>query len=437
VASALAGLEKSSPDRFRMIAWLSGRLPWLLIALTPVIFAILTWEPGSLQSSVKAALRFYGTPVTAIECAVVGCSLISGFAPMALINRAPLWSRIALVLLICIGFGTAFFVAADKLSALVRSCAWLVHLLFGLSILHLANRNPKGNSIRFWKWVVAGLCAYVFLAALYFPRITDLSLARWTYFGLAVINIRQVGFYAAVGSAAALGLAVVQTNWRAFALSFASASLLMGLSVWSGTRGSIFAVWAAAALGAIWFRELRSGRAWITLFGSTLVGTAISLAYPAPNGLYGATRLLVSAQQQTMENVSSGRLSMWAGSLRSIFQRPLFGYGEGQFHSVVPQATEFNHPHNAVLQVLLQWGLVGALCFFALGALLLWRCKDALVKRDAENLPALLVGASLLIMSLYEGSLFHPYPIMMIAASVGLIIASGDARQSIDLQRPR
>ena len=428
MASSVPGLQADLPAKPRAIPRLAQVLPWVLIAITPVLFAIATWEPGSLQSSTKAALRFYGTPVTAVECAVIGCALTTGFAPLALLERAPRWAQLALALLVFIAFGTAFLVAVDRLGALVRSSAWLVHLLFGLSVFHIAKRRPPGESTLFWNATVAGLCGYVFLAAVYVPQITDLSPLRWLYFGLAVINIRQIGFYAAVGCAAAVGLAVIQTNWRGYVLSFACASLFMGLSIWSGTRGSILAVWMMAAVGTIWFRELRSPRAWITLGGSTAAGVVLSLAYPAPNTLYGATRLMLSAQQQTIEDVSSGRLSLWAGTLRFIFQRPLFGYGEGQFHSVVPEATEFNHPHNVLLQVLLQWGFLGAVCFFSLGALLLWRCNKALKTRDTRDLPALLVAGSLLIMSLYEGSLFHPYPIMMIAVSMALIIASDEDR---------
>jgi hypothetical protein len=55
--------------------------------------------------------------------------------------------------------------------------------------------------------------------------------------------------------------------------------------------------------------------------------------------------------------------------------------------------------------------------------LVAWRAFMALKSSEPADAPALLVGMSLMTMSLYEGTLFHTYPSMMIAFALALIIA--------------
>ena len=83
--------------------------------------------------------------------------------------------------------------------------------------------------------------------AIFVLAIPDPARFDWLQFGLAVTNIRQTGFYAAVGAAAALGLAAVETRRAHHAGWVAAATACFALSFWSGTRGSVVAVVAAVA----------------------------------------------------------------------------------------------------------------------------------------------------------------------------------------------
>lgn len=401
-------------------------LPWLLIAATPIVFALATWDPVTPLDPVRTWIRVYSVPVLVIELLVIGHAAASGFEPLKMLLAQPRWAQAALSILFVVALYTALVVAIDRPLAMARTVMWLVHLLFGLSVAFEAAANRELVIRIFWPAVVAGLCSYVLLLILYVAIIPDATRFDWMHLWLAVGNIRQVGFYSAVGSAAALGVAAFQPRPIARAMSLAAAAVMFGLSFWSGTRGSIIAVWAACGVALVVFRSLPRIRTLGMLVITTLVGALLSLLHVVPNGHYGIARIAISLGHQGVENVSSGRLSMWAGTYESILHRPLFGYGESQFRSVVPEAQgAFNHPHNVVLQIAFQWGIVGTLCVIALTALLVRELFAASSADPKIHLPAFLVAMSLLTMALFEGTLYHAYPTAMIAAAIAVATGVG------------
>jgi O-antigen ligase len=133
---------------------------------------------------------------------------------------------------------------------------------------------------------------------------------------------------------------------------------------------------------------------------------------------------------------SSGRVKMWLGTIQSIFDHPIFGIGESQFRVLVPASGwAYNHPHNIVLQVALQWGLVGAACYFPIGAIILVHFQRTARRMGTAALPAYLTVMSLLVYSMYEGTLYHPYPIAMMLVGIAWVISS-EPRANLTAENP-
>jgi O-antigen ligase len=171
------------------------------------------------------------------------------------------------------------------------------------------------------------------------------------------------------------------------------------------------------------FRELRTGAAARALTFSVLLGLCLGSLHRVPNPLFGPLRLWMSSKGN---NPDSGRLEIWFSTLRMVRQSPWFGFGESQFHLLVAEAAgQFYHPHNWPLQILFQWGVIGAICYFALAAFVLHKFYGSIRIVGAAALPAFLVATSLLVYSLYEGTLYHPYPISMLIVAITWTLACG------------
>lgn len=397
-------------------------LSFLLVAFAPAIFALCTWNTGLPEGRgfLESQVRYFGLPILGAELFVVIVAMAAGFAPARTVRAMPRWVQAALLSLVVIAFGTALLAAPQPILAMLRTCMSALHLLFGLAAAWLIGAYHPALRTSFWPMIVAGLAAYALILCAFVASIADWRAFDWFYFGLGMIHIRQVGFYSAVGAAAALGLAAIRPGARNYLLWVGAAALLLALSFWSGTRGSLIAVLGAFGAGLLVLPGLRTMRACSALIAANAAGAALSLIPASPHPLFGLWRIF--SNYDGLDEASSGRIAMWLDTLRAIGERPWFGYGEGQFRLVVSQSQGvYNHPHNSLLQIALQWGGVGLACALAIAGSIAWRiCSVA--RRDPELTPALLVAAALAVFSLYEGTLFHPYPIMMLALAIAFLL---------------
>lgn len=193
-----------------------GRLlGMVVIGLTPVILAVLSWDTGSTKTPLQNWLRLTGAPVVGVELLIFILAVQRGFEPLKTIRSAPAWVLVALLVLTLIAFANAAFVAPDGLTSAVHSYMALMHILFALGIAHLVAVDAKWGGTALWIVIVAGIGAYLVLLAIFVALIPEPGRFDWLHLGLGVINIRHVGFFAAVGSAAALGLAAGAASVRA------------------------------------------------------------------------------------------------------------------------------------------------------------------------------------------------------------------------------
>lgn len=402
------------------------RAIWLLVASLPITFALLTW-PISDFAFQDVFLRHFSLPVLALELIVFLYALSDGFEVRRSVASAPAWVKIALATLALIAVGTATLVAADKPTAIIRTATSGLHVLFALSLLHLYGTRFGTIRTVVWPSIAIGCLGYVLILAAYVATIPHPETFDWVFFKLAVTHVRQVGFFSVIGASVALGLAIGSAEKRSHWMWLAVAALSIAISFWSGTRSSLFAFVGAYFVGTRMFPTLRRLRAATALATSLLAGLTLSFLHQAPHSAFGFLRLWESS---TSSNPGSGRFGMWLGTLRVYLERPLFGFGESQFRFLVPEALKaFNHPHNWVVQILFQWGLIGAVCYFALAIYTWARFERRVAEIGNPAMPAYFVVTSLLLYSLVEGTMYHPYPVAMLVVAIAWVLAAPGTRK--------
>jgi hypothetical protein len=103
--------------------------------------------------------------VAGVELLVIMVALRCGFEPFRALLKAPVWTRVALVVLILIAFGNAALVAVDPLTSALRSSMALVHLLFAHGVSHLVCGSDEWRGNAPWIATVAVIGAYLALLA--------------------------------------------------------------------------------------------------------------------------------------------------------------------------------------------------------------------------------------------------------------------------------
>jgi O-antigen ligase len=397
--------------------------PWLLIAASPPLFAVLTWNGAGQSDAVMASIRLFGFPVVFVELCVIAIAWVRGWKPLRQLRFLSPFAPLLLGLLILVAFYSALRSAPRPAGALIWTYLSLTHVMFGLSAAHLLSKMSVVERSWIWPAVVIGIVAYAFMLWLFVNK-SHAPDFDWQYLGFAVSNVRQLGYYAAIGGIAALACAAQSKGWASVVFGMA-ASLILAVLFWSGSRGGLVAVAAALLLGAIFISEFRTLRAFGVVILVGIISAAVSRMQPTPDPVFGLDRIVRSSHLQPGTDLSSGRLQMWDDAWKAFIQRPLFGYGEGQFGFIVPEPFGvFLHPHNILLQLLFQWGVFGTLICLVLLVMLVRRCRSSVRLDPSLTHPAAMVATVLIIFSMFDGALFHTYPLMMFSLAVAMIAAT-------------
>lgn len=386
----------------------------IVVAFAPVVLLLLTWVPDREWTLWQASLRSNSFVFIAAELFVILVALRSGL--LASLRRLD-WPRpasIAAGLLLTIAVATAAL-APNPGTARLLTAYWIVHALFGLAVLHLYGRAFEPEDL-VWSYL-AGFATFTALFVLFVFRVPDPAEFDWTHDLPAVTHIRHIGYYAAAIAGLCAGLMAGESRAGRWVAAFAMSTLAIGLALWTGSRGAIFGAAGGLAIGLVLVPAVRAPRCWLGVAGSAALAAAIVSVLPTPADNMGVARTI---EASAGPNVATGRTEMWGIVFEAIKHRPLFGYGEGQMPTVAPYSVMI-HPHDSILQVLLAWGVAGALCLLVLAFAYARRFLPAVRSQGSALVPPFLAMASLAAFSLIDGALFYALPISIFAACAAMI----------------
>lgn len=369
--------------------------------------------------------RLLEAPFVVCEVLVILWAGRKGMDSASMWRSMPTDIKIASVFLAIGVFASSLFISEYPLRSITISIVTLVHLLFGLSVYHLLRRADVTDFSPFILSLGAGLIS---LAALTFwkfsfPPPTSTvpgGIIEWPSALPGFINVRHFGSW--TGAIAAGFLAIVLYNSKqverpwAQLLYFASTAM----TVWSGTRAAILAMAVTALAIAIMYRKMPSFRA-IGMV-SMLTGAATTVAWLLLP--YNDAAFLLFSQSDTVSAgaMSGGRFDLWTATFEKWRDSSIFGWGSGSTFWEVYVGWPHTQPHNAVLQFLISWGIIGAVpALWLLGRTMV--ATYLVTLRDKGALPLAAILCSLLTMSMLEGMLHYPRFIMLIFVMLAAILA--------------
>src|SRR5574343_1135589 len=219
------------------------------------------------------------------------------------------------------------------------------------------------------------------------------------------------------------------SRWRK--LGNVAACLLWALALAAGTRAFYVAMLVGAAFA--WWGNGQTGRQW-TLWQTKFAALGLLvylLLFQALPWLLDIHITTDNARLNQLDSAlnSSGRLEMWLHSIQLIATHPFTGIGPMHFATLAVQtnfASGFAaHPHNAVLQGLVEWGLQVGLSVLGLIGLGFYRLCQA--GRLTTTHLTLLIQTRVLsitlvtvfVYSLLDGSIVTPYTQVLLAVVMG------------------
>lgn len=387
-----ATMKGSSGDvwRGRAIAW--------MLALAPVLLILATYTDH--PSMFQIVLKSYAIPMLVAEVMVVVA---------ALIERAPIgWPPRAISLCLATFLLHAWVAAIradDRGISVAFTFFMTLHIAFGIAVFALIRAGMLTKQALL-NPMLAGFALFAG-AFLLFVALHAAPGYEWIYDIPAFRNIRWLGYYIA----AMIGLcAAGWMHGRRLHLALGAAALAIAL--WTGSRGTLAAICGGYVLAAAIFPFLRRG--WHRFVSLIILGIALAviLDFGWPLEGLGPSRLIG-------DSGSSGRWEIWIQTSHVISAHPWMGYGEAQFGQLINES--FVQPHNIVLQLLLAWGVAGAVLIAILATWLANKVRANISEADA---PFFFAAANLMAFSLIDGSLFHVLSMALFALCVGVLGAA-------------
>jgi O-antigen ligase len=184
------------------------------------------------------------------------------------------------------------------------------------------------------------------------------------------VDVTRIGAGWAIGMAILLLLfypVVESPFWRKSLRLLALPCLIAGL-IASASRGAVF----ATALASLFlFLKAYKGRNKVLMLftGATIglfvVGVAFYFLRGMGNGKYTdkVSEIVSMAEGHQTEGSAGKRLAFYSAALREIPQRPLIGLGVGGWSAYYYGKDERDYPHNIILEIATEEGLVGVFAF--------------------------------------------------------------------------
>ncbi len=319
--------------------------------------------------------------------------------------------------------------------SLVRGVELVCHILFALAILVLIKKYSFFYKVVFVFNIISFLLLFIFLLVVWIYSDANIR-ANFVNSVPGFRNIRFFCHYIVFFSVFSGSLFFL--NSRAWHLiSFLLLTMGWMIIFWSGGRGALLSLLAS---GIIISLLIKSGRIKFLLFlcASCVVGfLSFTTFFSDAKGSLGVHKIVRDYNVvhhkgiQSLNRISSNRIEIWQDTLSYINEKKWFGYGPDGYVFLDPVPGDYPgfHPHNVILQLMIEFGLVGCLCFFFfLGKIII---TASMKLRNEKNLfwgqiAGLWLLIAYFILGQVSSTFYYPLPLMFLSLSLAMALYKVD-----------
>lgn len=318
--------------------------------------------------------------------------------------------------------------------SVIKTASLYIHILYLLVLLTFLRVSAYG--VLFFCYTLLMSSSVIALLYYFYALVLEVEPDYMIKNALFAANIRHTGFNVSAATLTSATLLLMHDSSRVKknALNFAFI-LNFSFLIWLGSRtGFAVTVTGLVILVIIASRKNLPHIGKRLLFSAclaTLLATISSVYdWNGPNRIRHQLQTVKAAQlsQDSVPDLSSGRVTLWRDALNAGKESAWFGKGmEAWFIRTGGDSNQFMHPHNSLIQLFLETGLAGLvialLLFSALCRQIFYSVR--LYKNDAllHALTAALIIFSLALLSLTSGALYFVQPLFLLTAAIAILLS--------------
>jgi len=415
--------------------------PALLLMLLPALLGFGFIAFGVIYAGSLRAVAFEFSWLF-FAFTLIGAAISSKAPVVEEIKYLPKAYLVVFFLFACVWAYTTIFVAPSSRQANYASGIGITAILAGLASAALKRRFGNQIIIKLsWALFIAMLLhapSWIWLYALEGGNPTF----DWNHSSPGVPSLRMYSYLVEAGIAAGLGLFFLTGihDRQKRRILYLGTTILWMLLMWSGGRGGVFALLALLPVASVIVPEFIS-KMWKFVFSTLALGAGLSMLLPLPSGDFGILRRIANdVNSNSLNDLSTNRLTIWADAYSVFLDRPIFGYGVAQYRHITqnPELVKMEQAHNIVLESLMSFGLVGTVALvFLLGKIWFTAAFRLRSNQSLATLPVFLISTTLLVHGLVSGTYYQIHSVFIIAISLGLLLHVHEKPPSQPIKHPR
>ncbi|PMO62644.1 hypothetical protein BCT06_01295 [Vibrio breoganii] len=311
-------------------------------------------------------------------------------------------------------------------NGMIRSIFIVIHFIFGFALFQGYFKDNGINNVLFLL-PLSVLIYAIYLFGDYNFNVNTVLDNNNNALPL-ITNRRFAGYIALLG--ALIGTyrlfhsdKIINFNWVSI-LAISNFSMI----IWLGGRGAIISYFVMISMFIGFDYYFRGNKLtsisvinWISLILLSLILTSPLNVFSWNGGVrFG----FGSDLYESAEAFGGPRVEQWYEAFIMFIEQPWLGYGPGSYRFLSEFGLNygFNHPHNFILQILFEFGVVGLFCIGTYLALLAVKSLFLLQKTKDESLDlSIIMIGGLIVHGLVSGPLFHAQPVMIIVFLISYV----------------
>jgi len=318
--------------------------------------------------------------------------------------------------------------------SVIKTASLYIHLLYLLVLLIFLRVSAYG--VLFFCYTLLISSSVIALLYYFYALILHVGPDYMIKNALFAANIRHTGFTVATATLTSAALLLihssspVKTNLMTFAFI-----LNFSFLIWLGSRTGIVVTVIGLVLLVMIANRKKLAKTGSRLLLSACLAIILATAgsvydWNGPNRIQHQFQEVKAAQlkQDTTPDLSSERATLWRDAINAGKQSPWFGNGmEASFIRSGGDSSQFMHPHNSLIQLFLETGLVGLiialLLFSALCRQIIYSVIHYQNDRLVHALTSSLILFSLCLLSLTSGALYFAQPLFLFTAAIAILLS--------------
>ncbi len=430
------------PEDFKMLKKVKAEVPdskhsWLMLCLCVISFCIV-FAPGI--SLLSTAVVIY---VFELFILILYLVILRKFPPFIdIFKQNQLVGFVFLFWLLSISISLFFspYNLVNSYYAIGRYLQTIAHVITFLFVWDFLTRYQPSLKLLFRVISLSTICVVIVFIAKWFidsPIIGESLLAQiWAGNPPLNAHIRHTGYQAAAALAFSLVFFIDNVKFCDQKIAdFIMFLVLWGFVFWLGGRGAVLSILVAVVMvyGVLRFKKMGEKAFVFSTLLAIIIGLVLSewLSIGSWSGMLNSFSRSLDAE--SFNQLSSNRLKLWLSAWYSVKDHLLFGLGP-QGYSYMPNHIFGVHPHNVIIQFIVEWGVSGTVLFLIILIKGFWagykrNILETSRRVDKYKLAAGAVITTLSIHALFDGTYYHPQPsyYLVIAFAIWVVPSYGDS----------